>query len=234
MARRHETTIASMAEVPRMESSLALKAAVGDLTLRNTVYLIPGRFVTQYGPITKPESQADFIASTLGTMPDQLPWRVYRGGAALMGTAPGGIADIGMRASVDINEWPIVNSLRFHHTSFIEEGTEMRAVFANGTQAYKKTRNKTAVNAGLTHLLAEGKTDTRYVDPDSFQEVRVTQGESLLFHPYDSAGIPFLHSFQTEGSGNRRAEVTPIVSIDGPGIATGLVLGQLHPGDLVF
>lgn len=119
-------------------------------------------------------------------------------------------ADVGFHgnlSSTDLTQ----DVLFYDHTPVADE--PVTVTFADAMPSYPYASPET-INLYLTRLLAEGQTDPRYADPESFRQVALTAGQSVLYRLNDrKSGLPLLHDFRT-GDGIRDVEVTPIFRMD--------------------
>jgi hypothetical protein len=87
-------------------------------------------------------------------------------------------------------------SYSFHNNDYIHLHHTSRGALTL-TTARATHRYEPSVNTYLSALLENGLTDTRFVEPDSYQQAKVEAGISVLFRLNEPDGRCLLHDFAT-------------------------------------
>lgn len=197
---RHEVPI-QMGEVPVIRDLNELNAAVAGLAVRNAAYSLPETIDSPFGALDVPRQR---LATRFGLELAQSGWYTERPDLREVDAG----SDIGMHGNPYFpGNGHTEDYIHFHHTPVMDEDTVLRVTFADSRPGYMNGTRRS--NRRLTDLLREGKTDPRLADPDSFRQVTVHGGQSVLFRlSARGTGLPLLHSFDTVGPGVRQAEIT--------------------------
>ncbi len=193
-----------MGEVPMIQTLDELQAAAEVLATQTAAYVISGAVESPYGlPITDNQQK-------IGALVHALNMRTYGWTAdSSISETKDKHSDIGMHGNPYIPGSTPPDYLHYHRTPQIDTGTVLRVTFADATEAY--AGDLAEIDDRLTKLLAEGKTDPRYADPESFRQISFRVGAVCFRLNQGPTGAPLLHNFETVGEGSRTAEITPIL-----------------------
>ncbi len=193
-----------MGEVPVVDTIDALHSAAAALAMGNAAYVVADTISSDFGSVTQHNQKLNALVYGL----DQTS-RGWQAGPPRTRTVDA-TQDLGMHGN-PYRPGYTTDYLHYHRTPRVDGG--LTVTFADATYAYME--DQAYVNRRLTALLAEGKTDPRYADPESFRQVALGVGGVVLFRLNEGqGGLPLLHSFQTTGGGSREAEITPVYRFD--------------------
>lgn len=195
-----------MGEVPIISSVDELHAAAEVLATGNAAYVVSDSIDSVYGPVVSHERKVAALLYGLNLAKKE--WTAHDTTTHTMDAA----SDIGMHGNTYQPGWLASGDCLHYHRTPRTDG-QVRVTFARATEAYMAA--PATDSDRLTQLLAEGKTDPRYADPESFQRVVLGAGGVVVFRLNEGpAGLPLLHSFETIGGGSRDAEITPLYRSD--------------------
>lgn len=177
-------------DVPTVLTSDELVGAATSLLVQNCVYKFPVNVKNDAEPGDQTEIGRQ-LAIALSLLEPGTGWHFCQSTSRILTPKD----ELGLHGNI-FAPHESNDEIHFHQT--LTNATT--ATFANATPTYVEAKDKGPIRQHLTELLREGKTDTRYIDPESVWQTTATAGEALAFRVADrKTRLPLMHDFVTIG-----------------------------------